>query len=367
MKNITLAPFVLDQPAEHVNSALKSAVRAMDKARHCAVLCFKEIVDRELFKELGYSSVYQYAAVELEFSKTRTGNFLQLARKLEGLPRLKQEMETGTIGYTKALELLKVANGANENQWVETAKEKSRQELRQVVEKARSQALRKRKANPAQVELPVAAEVDAPPVALTHRVTFELAGEQLAMYEALVEKAHKLGGVPAGSARADMLMAAMAALVEEAAAAQQASSGSATVPARGGPAVQIHVHHCPECAKAAVQTSKGEVVLTPQELGRLSDDARIALPGQPNRHTIAPGTRRRVLARDQHRCQAPGCGSTRFLEVHHIVPRGQGGSNAEENLKTLCWACHRRVHDRTFHTWDQGANRDISGPGPAVT
>jgi len=67
----------------------------MDQARHCAVLWFQEIVERELYRELGYCSVYQYAAVELEFSRTRTGNFLQLARKLEALPRQKKEMEKG--------------------------------------------------------------------------------------------------------------------------------------------------------------------------------------------------------------------------------------------------------------------------------
>ncbi len=57
----------------------------------------------------------QYAAVELEFSKTRTGDFLHLARKLEKLPRLKKEMEEGKIGYTKAREIVKVADGAARN------------------------------------------------------------------------------------------------------------------------------------------------------------------------------------------------------------------------------------------------------------
>ncbi|MCK9995977.1 MAG: HNH endonuclease, partial [Candidatus Krumholzibacteria bacterium] len=59
-----------------------------------------------------------------------------------------------------------------------------------------------------------------------------------------------------------------------------------------------------------------------------------------------PRTRREVLARDQHRCQAPGCGRTRFLEVHHIKPRHQGGSNTTENLMTLCASCHRLWHER---------------------
>ena len=33
------------------------------------------------------------------------------------------------------------------------------------------------------------------------------------------------------------------------------------------------------------------------------------------------------MARDRHRCRVIGCGSARFLEIHHIVPRKGGGGN----------------------------------------
>ncbi|MFN2371745.1 MAG: HNH endonuclease [Candidatus Krumholzibacteriia bacterium] len=68
--------------------------------------------------------------------------------------------------------------------------------------------------------------------------------------------------------------------------------------------------------------------------------------GHRNAATIAPRVRREVLARDRHRCQGPGCGRTRFLEVHHVVPRERGGTNASANLVTLCAACHRLWHER---------------------
>ncbi len=63
-----------------------------------------------------------------------------------------------------------------------------------------------------------------------------------------------------------------------------------------------------------------------------------------NRNAIPPGLRQKVLVRDQHRCQAAGCGATRFLEVHHKTPRALGGDNRLENLTTLCSRCHRFVH-----------------------
>ena len=41
-----------------------------------------------------------------------------------------------------------------------------------------------------------------------------------------------------------------------------------------------------------------------------------------------------------------GCGQIRFLEVHHLVPRSEGGKNTMDNLVTLCSGCHRLLHER---------------------
>jgi 5-methylcytosine-specific restriction endonuclease McrA len=51
-----------------------------------------------------------------------------------------------------------------------------------------------------------------------------------------------------------------------------------------------------------------------------------------------------VLARDGWRCQF--CGSLAGVEVHHLEPRSRLGDDAEENLITLCPACHRNLHFR---------------------
>ncbi|PID79154.1 hypothetical protein CSB20_11485 [bacterium DOLZORAL124_64_63] len=125
-----------------------------------------------------------------------------------------------------------------------------------------------------------------------------------------------------------------------------ARTDSGAVDSPKEPHTQIHVHHCPECEKSHITTSRGETELTPAEYEKLACDARIATGDGPNKSAIPPSTRRRVLARDQHRCQAPGCSHTRFLEIHHITPRSQGGTNADENLTTLCSACHQRAHDK---------------------
>jgi 5-methylcytosine-specific restriction endonuclease McrA len=54
--------------------------------------------------------------------------------------------------------------------------------------------------------------------------------------------------------------------------------------------------------------------------------------------------RSKVLRRDGWRCQF--CGNMLNLEVHHKQFRSQYGDDTEENLITLCAACHAGVHER---------------------
>lgn len=70
-----------------------------------------------------------------------------------------------------------------------------------------------------------------------------------------------------------------------------------------------------------------------------------------------------ALARDAYACQICGKrGTSRTLQMHHIVPVRWGGNSEPDNLATLCPACHSRLHQehrvfrgrRTFED-DEGA------------
>jgi len=52
--------------------------------------------------------------------------------------------------------------------------------------------------------------------------------------------------------------------------------------------------------------------------------------------------RQQILRRDGWRCQC--CGSMSNLEVHHREFRSHSSADSEENLITLCTACHATVH-----------------------
>jgi hypothetical protein len=58
------------------------------------------------------------------------------------------------------------------------------------------------------------------------------------------------------------------------------------------------------------------------------------------RRPISDCIRAVVLVRDGGRCRR--CGSTRNLEIDHIVPICKGGNSEELNLQTLCRRCNRR-------------------------
>lgn len=51
-----------------------------------------------------------------------------------------------------------------------------------------------------------------------------------------------------------------------------------------------------------------------------------------------------VLSRDKYTCQICGEKQEKF-DVHHIIPKSQGGSNSIKNLITLCGKCHHKVHN----------------------
>ncbi len=112
------------------------------------------------------------------------------------------------------------------------------------------------------------------------------------------------------------------------------------------PVYQVVVRQCPECGRGRVVAGREDRPLSPARMEAVLCDARVHRSGQRNRAVIPPALRRRVLGRDGHRCRVPGCGSARFLEVHHLVPRESGGKNVAENLVTLCSGCHATLHEK---------------------
>jgi len=328
--------YIPDQPSAQVHASLHRSLAALEEAHQCSVLWFGEVMRRKLFRDLGHSSINQYANQELGFSKSKTDDFIRLARQLEKLPAVREAVASGELGYTKAREIVSVATPETQDSWLKAAKG-TRKELVNEVKKVKRAA----KLDPGQGELLPSSPTVVAPHELPVRFQVDLTPEQEARRAAMVERLHKLGGVPTD--RAELMLEAMAALLEtKELQGQKCPRGHLP----GRPPVQIHVHENSKSGRMTVQTDAGERELSKAESERIRCDAAVCEHGGRNTTTIPPRIRREVLARDNHRCQAPGCGRTRFLEIHHIVSRQQGGNNNAENLMSLCASCHRLWHER---------------------
>ena len=264
--------YVSDQSAVEVHDSLRSSLATADEAQQCAVLWFAEVKRRRLYRELGFSSIYQYAM------------------------EVRAAVADGKLGYTKARAVVDVATPETEDRWLKVA-EGPRGNLVKEVKKVKR-----------------AARVDPD--------------------------------------QGELLLEALAALVEAGEAKRESDNTDSHAkkgpggPRTSRPPVQIHVHEDAASGRVTVQTDAGERELGRADAERMRCDAAVSQPDRRNTSTIPPRTRREVLARDHHRCTAPGCGRTRFLEVHHLTPRQNGGTNHAENLTTLCSACHRLWHER---------------------
>lgn len=66
---------------------------------------------------------------------------------------------------------------------------------------------------------------------------------------------------------------------------------------------------------------------------------------------ISNRIRKAVYARDGYRCAL--CDSTKYIQIHHVVKRSEGGSDSMHNLVTLCADCHALAHGTILNPgWD---------------
>jgi len=77
-------------------------------------------------------------------------------------------------------------------------------------------------------------------------------------------------------------------------------------------------------------------------------DSIIAVPKRSIKSTPHEwrGIKKRVAERDHFQCQACGRGRPmNMLHFHHIIPKGRIRIDHEDNILTMCFRCHRLLHD----------------------
>ncbi len=280
---------------------------------------------------LGFGSFSEYVERLFGYRPRTTREKLRVAEVLEGLPALADALRRGALSWCAVRELARVAVTETEQAWLDVARGKTLRQLEELVAG----------------KLP-GDDPGAPfrPGAERHVLRFEVCADTYATFREAVASLRRSAGA---SLDDDATLLALA---------RQVLGGPRD---DGRASYQVVLRVCPECGTGAQRGDGALVPVAPeniemarcdaQEVPAPANDVKVgtaAHVGQPSAHrarqTIAPATRRGVLARDQHRCRAPGCRNTTFLDLHHIVPRSEGGQNDAENLLTLCGSHHRAVH-----------------------
>ena len=67
------------------------------------------------------------------------------------------------------------------------------------------------------------------------------------------------------------------------------------------------------------------------------------------KNNLTNAQRKAIYARDGYRCAL--CDSTKYIQIHHYITRGAGGTNHPHNLVTLCADCHAAAHGMMLQDW----------------
>jgi hypothetical protein len=254
-----------------------------------------------------------------------THDKLRVAEALKRLPELSRELREGTLKYSQARELTRVATQETEKTWLNHARGRTAREVEKLVSGRRPGSLPDSPAEPAQQR---------------HVLRFDVSGETLASFREAVAQVQRDAGEHLDD---DALLLLLARHVL----GRQTDDGRASY--------QVALDVCEDCQRTR-QLADGELIdVSPSVTAMARCDAQ-HLPGahvgadrqeSPARATqdVPPATRRAVLRRDRRRCRVPGCTHARFVDIHHVEARADGGGHEPENLVTLCGAHHRAIHE----------------------
>jgi hypothetical protein len=278
-------------------------------------------------RHLGFGSFAEYVERLFGYGRRAVDDKVRTALALEELPVLSQALRDGALTASAVREVARVATRDNEREWLEVTKGRTVHQIERMVS-GRSRG--DRPTDPA----------GAP--ARRHVLRFEVSAETLAHVR---EVFAELRGRSAESLDDDAVLLLMA---------REVLAGPAD---DGRASYQVAIAKCDECGRgfqeaAGELVEVGEVVMKmaacdAQELGSVeASPLQATHVGHEQRATqsVPPALRRKVMRRDHGCCVVPGCRHHRFVDLHHIAPRAEGGAHHENNLVVLCSAHHRAVH-----------------------
>lgn len=300
--------------------------------------CMLRALREDVHRHLGYGAFAEYSDRHLGYGHRTTQDKLRTAEALERLPELARALDEGRLHASAVRELARVATAQTEAAWIEAAAGRRIRDIEQLV------AGRARGDHPS----------DAPrPDLERHILRFEVSGETLAAFREALQRVREQSGEHLEDDAA-LLLLARSVLCGPGARADAAPPSDGT----GRSKYQITINVCAHCQRGFQRTGADLVELDAAMIDAARCDAHVRRPARndtPETHVggqdkparsraIPASIRRRVLERDQHRCQISGCRHTLDVDVHHIVPIADGGSHDPDYLVSICSAHHRSIH-----------------------
>ena len=266
----------------------------------------------EIWRRLGMVSLHEYLEDRLGYTPRIAQERVRVAKALDELPELTEALASGELPFTAIRELTRIATRHTEHEWLEEARGKNVRQIEELV------AERERGDRPTDPKRPDIRRRD---------VHFELVRPETRVK--LAEKRRQLETEMGMHLDDDQFLDALC-------------GDSPGERARH----QIVTIVCERCEQGWMQGGGKKLAIGRAALEQAECDAqRIDPVTHRAKQDITPRTRRAVWIRDGGRCTAPGCRSTRHIDIHHIVPRSEGGGHEAENLRLMCSGHHVAHHD----------------------
>lgn len=265
----------------------------------------QELDEHKTYRYFECTSLFQYAVKHLRLSEDTALNFITVARKVREVPALKQEIERGLVTVSKARKISSVLTKENQDHWLGLAKSLSQKRLEREV---------------AQVN---------PKATVTEKTAY-VSGDRLKLEMGISESTLKM------LKRAQDL---------EAQSRQKPVSLEETL--QKVLERYLERHDPVRKAEKALERAAQPLVVARRPKQDCVREGRSGARRKARPAELVHQINLRDGGRCTHRDQdGVRCSNTRWIDVHHVLPRKYGGADTLENLVILCRAHHQIQHLR---------------------
>ena len=109
------------ETATQITKRLRNLAREARRAEAELAEGLLEVQRRRLFRKLGYARIGDYAEAELDLTRAKTKDLLEIAARAPRLPAIGRAFREGELCWTKARQLVRIATPETEEAWIAKA------------------------------------------------------------------------------------------------------------------------------------------------------------------------------------------------------------------------------------------------------